>query len=122
MCMNILRASLFIKANYNSNDKNIKIMNTILIIMLEFAGSYGEEGLELNFVDLVSPKEWENEIEGKLAAYKEEAHVEDKGNLNLFIVLKLDPSDDEIDDIRYITRHINEFTNFYQSVINEIKG
>jgi hypothetical protein len=89
--------------------------------MLEFVGSFGEEGFELNFADIVSPKEWKDKIEAKLATYKEEAHVEDKGKLNLFIVLKLNPSDDEIDDTRYISRHINEFTDFYHGIINEIK-
>jgi len=89
--------------------------------MLEFVGSFGEEGLELNFADMVSPKEWKDEIEAKLATYKEEAHVFDKGRLNLFIVLKLNPSDDEADDIRYISRHINEFTDFYLEIIREIK-
>lgn len=89
--------------------------------MLEFAGSFGEKGLELNFVDLVSPKEWKNEIESKLETYNEDAHVEDKGNLNLFIVLKLNPSKEEMDDIGYITGHINKFTNFYCNAINEIK-
>ena len=57
--------------------------------MLEFVGSFGEEGFELNFADTVSPKDWQDEIEAKLATYKEEAHVVDKGRLNLFIVLKL---------------------------------
>lgn len=89
--------------------------------MLEFVGSFGEDGFELNFADLVSPKEWKDEIEAKLATYKEEAHVVDKGRLNLFIVVKLNPSDEEIDDIGYISRHINEFTNFYLEVIREIK-
>jgi hypothetical protein len=89
--------------------------------MLEFVGSFGEEGLELNFADMVSPKEWKDEIEAKLATYKEEAHVVDKGRLNLFIVLKLNPSDDEVDDIGYISRHINEFTDFYLEMIREIK-
>jgi hypothetical protein len=89
--------------------------------MLEFVGSFGEDRFELNFADLVSPKEWKNEIEAKLATYKEEAHVVDKGKLNLFIVVKLNPSDDEIDDIGYISRHINEFTNFYHGIIREIK-
>jgi hypothetical protein len=89
--------------------------------MLEFVGSFGEDGFELNFADIISPKEWKDEIEAKLATYKEEAHVEDKGKLNLFIVLKLNPSDDEVDDIRYISRHIHEFTDFYQEIIREIK-
>ena len=89
--------------------------------MLEFVGSFGEEGFELNFADLVSPKEWKNEIEAKLATYKEEAHVEDKGRLNLYIVVKLNPSDDEVDDISYIARQINEFTDFYHEIITEIK-
>ncbi len=89
--------------------------------MLEFVGSFAEDGFELNFADLVSPKEWKDKIEAKLATYKEEAHVEDKGKLNLFVVLKLNPSDDEVDDISYISRHINEFTEFYQEAIREIK-
>ena len=89
--------------------------------MLEFVGSFGEEGFELNFADLVSPKEWKNEIEAKLATYKEEAHVIDKGRLNLYIVLKLNPSEGEEEDIRYISRHINEFTEFYHEAIREIK-
>lgn len=89
--------------------------------MLEFVGSFGEEGFELNFADLVSPKEWKDEIEAKLATYKEEAHVEDKGRLNLYIVVKLNPSDDEVDDISYIARQINEFTDFYLEIITEIK-
>ncbi len=89
--------------------------------MLEFVGSFGEKGLELNFADMVSPKEWKDEIEAKLATYKEEAHVEDRGRLNLFIVVKLDPSDDEVDDVRYISRHINQFTDFYLEIIRDIK-
>ncbi|MGB9978884.1 hypothetical protein [Methanobacterium sp.] len=89
--------------------------------MLEFVGSFGEDGFELNFADMVSPKEWKDEIEAKLATYKEEAHVEDKGKLNLYVVLKLNPSDDEVDDIGYISRHINEFTDFYHEAIREIK-
>ncbi len=89
--------------------------------MLEFVGSFGEDGLELNFADVVSPKEWKDEIEAKLATYKEEAHVEDRGRLNLFIVVKLNPSDDEVDDVKYISRHINEFTEFYLEIIREIK-
>lgn len=89
--------------------------------MLEFVGSFGEEGFELNFADLVSPKEWKDEIEAKLETYKEEAHVEDKGRLNLYIVVKLNPSDDEVDDISYIARQINEFTDFYHEIITEIK-
>lgn len=89
--------------------------------MLEFEGSFGEKGLELSFVDLVSPKEWKNEIGVKLESYNENAFVEDKERLNLCIVLKLNPSKEEIDDIAYITGHINAFTNFYDSIINEIK-
>jgi hypothetical protein len=89
--------------------------------MLEFVGSFGEERFELNFADTVSPKEWKNEIEAKLATYREEAHVVDKGRLNLFIVLKLNPSGDEADDVRYIARHINDFTTFYYEIIKEIK-
>ena len=89
--------------------------------MLEFVGSFGEEGFELNFADTVSPKEWQDDIEAKLATYKEEAHVVDKGRLNLFIVVKLDPSKDEVDDVGYIARHINEFTTFYYEIIREIK-
>ena len=89
--------------------------------MLEFVGSFGEDGFELNFADLVSPKEWKNEIEAKLATYKEEAHVVDKGKLNLLKDLKLNPLDGEEEDIRYISRHINEFTEFYHEAIREIK-
>lgn len=89
--------------------------------MLEFEGSFGERGLELSFVDLVSPKEWKNEIRAKLESYNEEAYVEDKERLNLCIILKLNPSKVEIDDIAYITGHINAFTDFYTDVINEIK-
>jgi hypothetical protein len=89
--------------------------------MLEFAGSFEDEGLELNFVDMVSPKDWKNKIEAKLKSYNEDAYVEDKGKMNLFIILKLNPSSDEIDDISYISRHINEFTDFYYDIINEIK-
>ncbi len=89
--------------------------------MLEFVGSFGENGLELNFADMVSPKEWKDEIEAKLATYKEEAHVEDRGRLNLFIVVKLNPSDDEVDDVKYISKHINEFTDFYLEIIRDIK-
>lgn len=90
--------------------------------MLEFAGSYGEEGLELNFMDMVSPKEWKNKIRTKLKLYKEDAVVvDDNGKMNLIIILKLNPTNDEIDDISYISRHINEFTNFYYDIINEIK-
>lgn len=90
--------------------------------MLEFVGSFGENGLELNFADMVSPKEWKDEIAAKLATYTEEAFVEDRKELSLFIVVKLNPSDDEIDDIGYISRHINEFTEFYYGIINEIKN
>jgi hypothetical protein len=89
--------------------------------MLEFVGSFGEDGFELNFADLVSPKEWKDKIEAKLETYNEEAHVEDKGKLNLYVVLKLNPSDEEVDDIRYISRHINKFTDFYHGIISEIK-
>lgn len=90
--------------------------------MLEFAGSYGEEGLELNFMDMVSPKEWKDEIDAKLKLYKEDAFVVTKNEkMNLVIILKLNPSDDEVDDIRYISRHINEFTDFYYTILNQIK-
>lgn len=89
--------------------------------MLEFAGSYGEEGFELNFMDMVSPKEWKDEIEAKLKLYKEDAVVVDNGKMNLVIILKLNPTNDEMDDISYISGHINEFTNFYYDIINEIK-
>ena len=90
-------------------------------VMLEFESSFGERGLELSFVDLVSPKEWKNKIDAKLESYNEEAFIENKERLNLCIILKLNPSKAEIDDIAYITGHINAFTNFYDNIINEIK-
>lgn len=89
--------------------------------MLEFAGTFGDEGLDLCFIDQVSPAEWRNEIENKLADYKEKAFIDDKRKLNLFVVLRLDPTEDEIDDIGYIRGHINEFMNFYFTIIRDIK-
>lgn len=89
--------------------------------MLEFAGTFGDNGLDLCFIDMVSPAEWKNKIEDKLADYKEKAFIDDKRKLNLFVVLRLEPTEDEIDDIGYIRGHINEFMNFYYTVIREIK-
>ncbi|WP_414470250.1 hypothetical protein [Methanobacterium sp. ACI-7] len=89
--------------------------------MLEYLGSYGEEGCDLCFVDPISPHEWKGKIKDKLSNYKENAFIDDKRKLNLFIVLRLDPSEEEYDDISYITGHINEFMNFYQKSIKEIK-
>ncbi len=89
--------------------------------MLEFAGTFGENGLDLCFVDQVSPNEWRNKIENKLTDYKEKAFIDDKKKLNIFVVLRLDPSKDEFDDIGYIRGHINEFMNFYYTIIRDIK-
>lgn len=89
--------------------------------MLEYLGCYGEEGLDLCFVDNISPEEWKNEIESKLAKYNENAFIDDKKKLNLFVVLRLDPSKEQYDDIGYIRSHINEFMNFYYELIREIK-
>ncbi|MGB9936660.1 MAG: hypothetical protein ACPK7O_02985 [Methanobacterium sp.] len=89
--------------------------------MLEYLGSYGEKGCDLCFVDPVSPHEWKNKIEDKLSTYTEDAFIDEKRKLNLFIVLRLNPSKEDYDNIRYITGHINEFMNFYQEAIKEIK-
>jgi hypothetical protein len=89
--------------------------------MLEYMGCYGEDGLDLCFVDNTSPEEWKNEIENKLAKYNENAFIDDKRKLNLFVVLRLDPSKEQYDDIGYIRGHINEFMNFYYEIINDIK-
>jgi hypothetical protein len=89
--------------------------------MLEYMGCYGEEGLDLCFVDNISPEEWKNEIENKLTKYNENAFIDDKRKLNLFVVLRLDPSKEQYDDIGYIRGHINEFMNFYHEIIKDIK-
>lgn len=89
--------------------------------MLEYLGCYGENGLDLCFVDNISPNEWKEEIESKLSTYSENAFIDDKRKLNIFIILRLDPSEDEYDDISYMRGHINEFMNFYFKIINEIK-
>ncbi|MEN4018185.1 MAG: hypothetical protein PQ975_11225 [Methanobacterium sp.] len=89
--------------------------------MLEYLGCYGEKGLDLCFIDNTSPEEWKNEIESKLAKYNESAFIDDNKKLNLFVVLRLDPSKEEYDDIGYIRYHINEFMSFYHQLINEIK-
>ncbi len=89
--------------------------------MLEYLGCYGEEGLDLCFIDNVSPEEWKNEIESKLTKYNENAFIDDNKKLNLFVVLRLDPSKEQYDDIGYIRAHINEFMNFYYELIREIK-
>jgi hypothetical protein len=89
--------------------------------MLEYFGCYGEKGLDLCFVDNTSPEEWKNEIESKLAAYDKKAFIDDKKKLKFFIVLRLDPSKEQYDDIGYIRSHISEFMNFYHGLITEIK-
>lgn len=89
--------------------------------MLEYLGCYGEKGLDLCFVDNTSPKEWKNEIENKLSSYNEDAFIDNKRKLNLFITLRLNPSKEQYDDIGYIKGHINEFMNFYHGIINEIR-
>lgn len=89
--------------------------------MLEYMGCYGEEGLDLCFVDNISPEEWKNEIENKLTKYNENAFIDDKRKLNLSVVLRLDPSKEQYDDIGYIRGHINEFMNFYYEIIKDIK-
>lgn len=89
--------------------------------MLEYLGCYGENGLDLCFVDNISPNEWKEEIESKLSTYSENAFIDDKRKLNIFIILRLDPSEEEYDDISYMRGHINEFMNFYFKIINEIK-
>ena len=90
--------------------------------MLEYLGCFGENGLDLCFVDNTSPKDWKNIIKNKLSNYNEIAFIDEKRKLNLFIVLKLDPSKDEYDDIGFIRGHINEFMNFYYEIIEEIKS
>jgi len=89
--------------------------------MLEYLGCYGEKGLDLCFVDNTSPEDWKNKIEDKLSAYNEHAFIDDKGKLNLYVVLRLEPSDEEYDDIGYMRGHINEFMNFYFDMIRDIK-
>lgn len=89
--------------------------------MLEYLGCYGENGLDLCFVDNTSPEDWKNKIEGKLSDYNEKAFIDHKRKLNLFVVLRLNPSVDEYDDIGYMRGHINEFMNFYYEIIKEIK-
>ena len=90
--------------------------------MLEYLGCYGEKGLDLCFIDNTSPEDWKKEIGNKLAKYNEKAFIDDKKKLNFFIVLRLDPSKEQYDDIGYIREHINEFMNFYHRLILEIKG
>ena len=89
--------------------------------MLEYLGCFGEKGFDLCFVDNTSPNEWKNTIENKLLNYNEKAIIDDKRKLNLFIILSLNPTKEEYDDIGYIKGHINEFMNFYYGIINEIK-
>jgi hypothetical protein len=88
--------------------------------MLEYLGCYGENGLDLCFVDNTSPEEWNEEIKSKLATYSENAFIDDKRKLNLFVVLRLDPSKEQYDDIGYIRGHIAEFMNFYHEILREI--
>lgn len=90
--------------------------------MLEYLGCYGEEGLDLCFIDNTSPEEWKSKIENKLTNYDENAFIDDNRKLKLFVVLRLDPSKEEYDDIGYIRGHINEFMNYYYGIINEIKN
>ncbi|MGZ7068882.1 MAG: hypothetical protein ACXVHT_11295 [Methanobacterium sp.] len=89
--------------------------------MLEYLGCYGENGLDLCFVDNTSPEEWKGAIEGSLAKYNEYAFIDDDRKLNFFVVLRLDPSEEEYDDIGYMRGHIHEFMNFYYEIIKEIK-
>ncbi len=89
--------------------------------MLEYLGCYGENGLDLCFVDNTSPEDWKNHIENKLSNYNEKAFIDDKKKQNLFVVVRLDPSEEEYDDIGYMRGHINEFMNFYFKIITEIK-
>lgn len=89
--------------------------------MLEYLGCYGENGLDLCFIDNTSPEEWKIDIENSLSNYNEKAFIDDKKKLNLFVVLRLDPSKEEYDDISYIRGHINEFMYFYHEIIKEIK-
>jgi len=89
--------------------------------MLEYLGCQGEKGLDLCFVDNTTPRDWKKKIESKLAAYNENAFIDDRKKLNLFIILRLEPSKEEYDDISYMRGHISEFMNFYYNVINEIK-
>lgn len=89
--------------------------------MLEYLGCQGEKGLDLCFVDNISPREWKSKIESKLSDYNEHAFIDDKRKLNLFIVLRLEPSKEEYDDIGYMRGHISEFMNFYYNIVKEIK-
>ena len=89
--------------------------------MLEYLGCYGEKGLDLCFVDNTSPEEWQSEIESKLSAYGEQAFIDDQKKLNMYIILRLDPSKEQYDDIGYIRRHISEFMGYYFDIIKEIK-
>ncbi len=89
--------------------------------MLEYLGFYGEGECDLCFVDSVSPRKWHSEIEEKLSTYKETVFIDPKRKLNLFIVLRLDPSKEESQEIRHITGQINEFMNYYQEIISKIK-
>lgn len=89
--------------------------------MLEYLGCYGEDGFDLCFVDNTSPKEWKSKIEDKLSEYNENAFIDDKKKLNFFIVLRLNPSKEQYDDIRYMRSHINEFMNYYFDILREIK-
>lgn len=89
--------------------------------MLEYLGCYGEKGLDLCFIDNTSPEEWKNKIESKLAKYNENAFIDNNKKLNLFVVLRLDPSKEEYDDIGYIRYHLNEFMDFYYQLIKEVR-
>ena len=89
--------------------------------MLEYLGCYGEKGLDLCFVDNTSPKEWKSKIENRLSTYNENVFIDDKKKLNLFVVLRLNPSQEQYDDIGYMKEHIHEFMNFYYELIREIR-
>lgn len=89
--------------------------------MLEYLGCYGEKGLDLCFVDNISPEEWQSKIESKLSAYDEHAFIDDQKKLNMYVVLRLNPSKEQYDDINYMRGHIKEFMNYYYGIIMDIK-
>jgi hypothetical protein len=89
--------------------------------MLEYLGCYGEKGLDLCFVDNTSPEEWKSKIERGLSTYNKKAFIDDKKKLNLFVILRLDPSEEQYDDIGYMKDHIFEFMGFYHDIIKVIK-
>lgn len=116
--MDFPRIFILIKCSARNN---LIVIKNIEICMLEYLGCYGEKGFDLCFVDNTSPEEWKSEIESKLSTYDEHAFIDEKRKLNFFIVLRLEPSKEQYDDIGYMRGHINEFMNFYYNILKEIK-